>query len=55
MEHARGLLPRPDDIPWLNGAVTAEWSECPLEKGHIGLQAEFYDLEFRNLKFKPLP
>jgi sugar lactone lactonase YvrE len=38
---------------WLNGAVTVAWSECQLERGHIGLQAEFFDLEFRNLKFKP--
>ncbi len=40
---------------WVNGATTVEWNECPLAKGHIGLQAEFYDLELRNLKFKPLP
>ena len=40
---------------WFNGAETVEWAECPLAKGHIGLQAELYDLEFRNLKYKPLP
>ena len=29
--------------------------KCPLAKGHVGLQAEFFVIEFRNLKFKPLP
>jgi hypothetical protein len=38
----------------INGAPTLTWNECPLEKGHVGLQAEFYFIEFRNLKFKPL-
>lgn len=40
---------------WINGAQTLAWSECPLKKGHVGLQAEFFFIEFRNLKFKPLP
>ncbi|MBI4584792.1 MAG: SMP-30/gluconolactonase/LRE family protein [Planctomycetes bacterium] len=39
---------------WVNGAVTAELASCQEAKGHIGLQVEFYDLEFRNLKFKPM-
>jgi hypothetical protein len=39
---------------WVNGSVTAEWKDCPLRRGHIGLQAEFFDLEFRELKYKPL-
>ncbi len=38
----------------VNGAITAEWSECPLLEGHLGLQVEFYDLEFRNMRFKRL-
>ncbi len=40
---------------WFNGAMTLTWDECPLAKGHVGMQAEFYFIEFRNLKFKPLP
>lgn len=39
---------------WVNGATTCEWKECPLDKGRVGLQAEFFLIEFRNLKFKPL-
>jgi hypothetical protein len=37
---------------WVNGATTCTWKECPLKKGHVGMQAEFYFIEFRNLKFK---
>ncbi len=39
---------------WVNGAVTARWDACEAPKGHVGLQVEFFDLEFRTLKFKPL-
>ena len=39
---------------WVNGAVTVTWDACQAPKGHLGLQVEFFDLEFRNLKFKPL-
>lgn len=37
---------------WLNGGVVTTWNECPLPRGYVGMQAEFYFLEFRNLKFK---
>lgn len=40
---------------WINGAVATTWNDCPLPKGHVGLQAELWYIEFRNLKFKPLP
>src|SRR5262245_20646096 len=40
---------------WINGATTCTWDECPLTKGHVGLQAEFFFIEFRNLKYKALP
>ncbi len=40
---------------WINGATTCTWDECPLTKGHVGLQAEFFFIEFRNLKYKSLP
>ncbi len=39
---------------WLNGAVTVTWSGCEVPRGHVGLQVEHFDLEFRSLKFKPL-
>lgn len=40
---------------WVNGAVTCQFEECGLEKGQLGLEAEGYRIEFRNLKVKPLP
>ena len=39
---------------WVNGAVTCEFSDCGLAKGWVGLEAEGYRIEFRNLKIKPL-
>lgn len=39
---------------WINGAVATTWNECPVPKGHVGLQAELFYIEFRNLKFKEL-
>ena len=40
---------------WVNGAVVSEWDQCPLLKGHIGLEGEGFKIEFRNLKLKNLP
>ncbi len=37
----------------VNGAEATVWDDCPVAKGHVGLQAEYYFVEFRNLKFKP--
>lgn len=39
---------------WVNGAVTCQFDSCGLEKGHLGLEAEGYRIEFRNLKIKHL-
>ncbi|HZR18911.1 MAG TPA: DUF1080 domain-containing protein [Verrucomicrobiae bacterium] len=39
---------------WVNGAVTCEFPDCGLAKGHLGLEAEGYRIEFRNLKIKQL-
>jgi len=39
---------------WVNGAVTSVFGECELPRGHIGLEAEGYRIEFRNLKLKEL-
>src|SRR5262249_51157845 len=40
---------------WVNGAVTAEWDDCQVPRGYLGLEAEGYWIEFKNLKYKPLP
>ena len=39
---------------WTNGAVTSEFTECENLKGYLGLEAEGYRIEFRNLKVKEL-
>ncbi len=39
---------------WINGAVTAEWKECAVPRGYLGLEAEGWFIEFRNLKFRSL-
>lgn len=38
---------------WVNGAVTTEWKECAVPKGYVGLEAEGWYIEFKNVKFKP--
>jgi hypothetical protein len=38
---------------WINGAVTSEWT-CEVPRGYIGLEAERWVIEFRNVKFKEL-
>jgi 3-keto-disaccharide hydrolase len=40
---------------WVNGAVTSEFTTCEVPQGFIGLEAEGYRIEFRNLKLKELP
>ncbi|MFO1450143.1 MAG: DUF1080 domain-containing protein [Opitutaceae bacterium] len=40
---------------WVNGHVTAQATSLVTPQGHIGLEAEFNPVEFRQLKFKPLP
>ena len=39
---------------WVNGAVVNELAECPMTRGYIGLEAEGYRIEFRNVKMKRL-
>lgn len=36
----------------VNGAVTSELTDCDITHGHIGLEAEGYRIEFRNVKLK---
>ena len=39
---------------WINGAVVNEYTECEVPRGFVGLEAEGYRIEFRNLKLKRL-
>ena len=39
---------------WVNGAVTNRWGECDVPTGYVGLEAEGYRIEFRNVKVKTL-
>jgi hypothetical protein len=39
---------------WVNGAFTNSWHDCLVPKGHVGLEAEGWRIEFRNIKIKPL-
>ena len=39
---------------WVNGAVVSEFTECEVPKGYLGLEAEGFPIEFRNVKVKAL-
>jgi hypothetical protein len=39
---------------WVNGAVTCTWDDCQVPKGYLGLEAEGWLIEFRNVKWKEL-
>jgi hypothetical protein len=39
---------------WVNGFTTAEWKDCPVPEGHLGLEAEGWVIEFQNMKVKDL-
>ena len=39
---------------WVNGAVTSHWDDCEVPRGYLGVEAEGYRIEFRQLKVKPL-
>jgi Domain of Unknown Function (DUF1080) len=38
----------------VNGTVATTWDGCQVRRGHVGLQAEYYVIEFRNVRFKPM-
>jgi hypothetical protein len=38
----------------VNGQAATTWTDCAVLRGHVGLQAEFFFIEFRSLKFKPM-
>ena len=39
---------------WVNGAVTSEYRECETPSGFVGLEAEGYRVEYRNVQVKPI-
>jgi hypothetical protein len=39
---------------WVNGAVTDQRHDCQVPRGYVGLEAEGYRIEFRNVKLKPM-
>jgi hypothetical protein len=39
---------------WANGAVMNTWRDCPVPAGFLGVEAEGFHIEFRNMKVKPL-
>ncbi len=41
-------------ILWVNGAVTTRWQECEVPRGYVGLEAEGWRIEFRNVKVKTI-
>jgi hypothetical protein len=49
------LTARGKDVTlWVNGAVTNEWHDCEVARGYVGVEAEGWRIEFRNVKVKPL-
>lgn len=38
----------------VNGVATATWEDCPIARGHVGLQAEFASYEVRAIKFREI-
>jgi hypothetical protein len=39
---------------WINGAVVNVFDQCGQPRGYVGLEAEGYEIEFRNVKLKAL-
>ena len=39
---------------WVNGAKTCEFDACEVPRGHVGVEAEGYRIEFKNVKLKTL-
>ena len=40
---------------WVNGVTVSTFKSCELPKGYIGLEAEGWRIEFRNVKWKGTP
>jgi hypothetical protein len=43
-----------DVMLWTNGAETSAWHDCEVPKGYVGVEAEGFKIEFRNVKVKRL-
>jgi hypothetical protein len=39
----------------VNGTVVNEFHDCEVPSGYLGLEAEGYSIEFRNVQLKRLP
>jgi hypothetical protein len=39
---------------WVNGAITNEFKECEVPRGYLGLEAEGFRVEYRNVLVKPV-
>jgi hypothetical protein len=39
---------------WNNGAVVSEFNDCEVPRGYVGLEAEGYRVEYRNVQVKPI-
>jgi hypothetical protein len=39
---------------WVNGAVTAVWNDCQVPSGYLGLECEYWYIEFKNVMYKEL-
>lgn len=37
---------------WLNGKVVSEWKGCTIRRGFLGLEAEGFEIAFRNMQIK---
>jgi hypothetical protein len=37
----------------VNGQPATKWEACEVPLGHVGMQAEFFFIEFKNLRFRP--
>jgi hypothetical protein len=43
-----------DMVLSVNGEETCAWHDCEVPRGYVGLEAEGWRIEFRNVKVKPL-
>ena len=41
-------------ILWINGATTTLWDACEVPRGRLGMEAEGWYIEFKNLRWKKL-
>lgn len=44
----------PKVVVAVNGKEATTWDACSVSKGHVGFQAEFFVIEFKNPRFRPL-